>query len=450
MLVIDKDIFFDRPTGCFSNSREGLSFAASQSTDFDALPLGMAVDDVKSSSASFCLSIFDACNLNCVYCFNKDKKGKPVDLKAALAFLEQCFRLYPNKDKYHVDLSGKGEPLLYLKEILAIKEYCLQKQDELRKEVLVQFVCNGTLLSGEVAKILQQKGILFGVSIDGNETIHDEVRLTKDGQSTYQAILANVNAIPSHQYVGAACTLTKRVFSLVDSLKELGETFNTVGYKPARDCPEAFDMAAAKAWAKEYEKLTLFLIEEAKRGKLKYLRILLNGDDYFGKFIKRLLLNQRVLCRCDGGISRLSLDSSGKIYPCPAAFSFDDLALGEGKNIDKARREALFQEQIKQEGCHSCEVRHICGGECLIEKRLSGGNNDAMCLWKKRLIYLTAYLVLSLAEDCPAVFKEIQAFAKEVASRNKADPELKAFLDSHPELSFTDAKRVFDEQSKRY
>lgn len=450
MLVIDKDIFFDGPTGCFSNSSEGLCCAVSRSLNFDRLPLGMKVDDAKSSSASFCLSIFDACNLGCAYCFNKDKKGKSIDLKQAIAFLEECFRLFPNKDKYHVDLSGKGEPLLYLRPILAIKEYCLRKQDELRKEVLVQFVCNGTLLTPQVAQVLQSKGVLFGVSIDGNRAIHDANRLTKNGESTYDLILRNVNAISNHQYVGAAATLTKKVFPLIDSLKELGKTFNTVGYKPARDCAEAFDLKASEAWAKEYEKLTIFLIQEAKRGDLKYLRILLNGDDYFGKFIKRLLLNQRVVCRCDGGISRLSLDSSGHIYPCPAAFPFDGLTLGDADNINKAKRESLFQEQIRDEDCHSCEVRHVCGGECLIEKRLSGGNNQAMCLWKKHLIYLAGYLAISLANDCPAVFKEIKSFAKEVSMRNKSDPELVVFLNSHPELSFTEGKRIFDRQTKRY
>ncbi len=340
--------------------------------------------------------------------------------------------------------------MLYLKDILVIKEYCLKKQEELRKEVLVQFVCNGTLLSPEIAKVLQRNGILFGVSIDGIKAVHDQTRLTNDDRPTYDRILSNVNAIPPSPIRRGGLHLNQNVFSLVDSLKELGNTFNTVGYKPSRDCPEAFDLEAVTAWAKEYEKLTLFLIEEAKRGDLKYLKILLNGDDCFGKFIKRLILNQRVVCRCDGGISRLSLDSSGKIYPCPAAFPFEDLALGERKNIDKTRREALFQEQIKQEGCRSCEVRHICGGECLIEKRLSSGNNAAMCLWKKHLIYLAAYLVLSLVEDCPAVFKEIQAFAKEVANRNKADPELRGLLNSRPELSFTEAKRIFDDQTKRY
>lgn len=209
MLVIDKDILFDGPTGCFSNSPEGLSLALTQSVDFDVWPLGMSVDEVRNTSASFCLSIFDACNLDCAYCFNKNKKGKPIDLNLAFSFLEECFRLHPNKDKYHVDLSGKGEPLLYLKDILVIKEYCLKKQDELRKEVLVQFVCNRTLLSPEIAKVLQRNGILFGVSIDGIKAVHDQARLTNDGRPTYDRILSNVNAIPHHQYVGAACTLTK-------------------------------------------------------------------------------------------------------------------------------------------------------------------------------------------------------------------------------------------------
>ena len=121
-------------------------------------------------------------------------------------------------------------------EILKIKRYCEDKSNELNREVLVRLVSNGTLLNPLIADILQKNGILFGVSLDGNELIHDKHRKTKDGKNTYQTIIDNVNNILHHEYVGAACTLTNDVFSLKDSLIELSKTFNTVSYKPSRDC----------------------------------------------------------------------------------------------------------------------------------------------------------------------------------------------------------------------
>jgi hypothetical protein len=46
--------------------------------------------------------------------------------------------------------------------------------------------------------------------------------------------------------MGAAVTLTKDTFSLVKSLKELGEVFKTISYKPARTCENAIDLESVK------------------------------------------------------------------------------------------------------------------------------------------------------------------------------------------------------------
>ena len=89
----------------------------------------------------------------------------------------------------------------------------------------------------------------------------------------YKTIIDNVNNIEFHDYVGAATTLTKDVFSLVDSLKELGEIFNTVGYKPARNCDEAFTEESIDKWLVEYEKLTLFLLDECMNNNDKYIKL---------------------------------------------------------------------------------------------------------------------------------------------------------------------------------
>ena len=42
------------------------------------------------------------------------------------------FKVFPDGKKYFIDLSGKGEPLFHLKEIVQIADWCKRKQDEIR------------------------------------------------------------------------------------------------------------------------------------------------------------------------------------------------------------------------------------------------------------------------------------------------------------------------------
>ena len=127
---------------------------------------------MRPTSYSFCLNISDACNLRCDYCFNASKTGRLLSPAKADAFLDGMFAEFPDGEKYFVDMSGKGEPLLNLRTVLHVAGYCHAKSDELRREVLPMLVCNGTLLTPEVVSALQGSGILFGVSLDGLKDCH--------------------------------------------------------------------------------------------------------------------------------------------------------------------------------------------------------------------------------------------------------------------------------------
>ncbi len=85
----------------------------------------------------FCLSIVDACNLDCEYCFNKRKTGRVMSFSQAKRFLERLFIAHPDGEKYFVDLSGDGKPLLALDLILKIAD-C-------GKEVVMEFFRGGRL-----------------------------------------------------------------------------------------------------------------------------------------------------------------------------------------------------------------------------------------------------------------------------------------------------------------
>ena len=445
--ILNKEIYIDSINSNFSIDKNELEYNP-YLTNYDYINLNF--DDYKTSSIVFCINLSNGCNLKCDYCFNSKKTGESINFSDVKRFLDLCFKNFPDKEKYYVDLSGKGEPLLFLKSILDIKKYCEEISNKINREVLVSFVCNGTLLTKEVAELLQRKGILFGVSLDGNELIHNKHRKTKDGNDTYKTIIDNVNSIPNHEYVGCATTLTKDVFSLIDSIKELSKTFNTIGYKPARNCNESFDEDSIDLWLKEYDKLTLFLLEETTKGNDKIIKTLLNGDDYFGKFIKRIILNQRCLIRCDGGLSRLTLNDDGNIYICPSACDYKKFKVGNLNFIDFNKQSELFDTQMKRIECSGCSVKYICGGECLIEKTLSNGNNKLMCKYKKHLILLAMYFVITLQSKNNFEFMKLLDFTKEVGSRNKLDKELDKFLKEHPEYNFIEGKKVFDSLTRKY
>lgn len=447
--MIDK-IYFDGPTGIYSEDPLCLELQAYKSANLDNFASKATYQSYGSTTASFCVSVFDSCNLDCAYCFNKGKNNSVPDMQVVFNFLDACFAAFPRKQKYFVDLSGKGEPLLYLSKIFEIKDYCIRKQNDLKVEVLVQFVSNGTLLEKEIAVLLQKHGILFGVSVDGNRAVHDSKRKTKDGKPTYDAILENVKAIPNRDYVGAACTFAESDFSFVESIKNLSKTFKTIAYKPVRSRKAWLNQVSMSRWASRYDELVSFLLKTASKGDLKYLWIILNGDDYFGKFIRRIFLGTKVVNRCDGGLSRLALDSSGFIYPCPAAFEFPDLCLGSAGSIDFSKIEHIFREQLSNPECKNCDVRHLCGGECLVQKRLSKGNNQAMCYLKRHLIKLAVSFSVELANRNRQSYQLAVDFCAEVASRGKRNKQLYRFLEENPGLSFTDGKQVFDSLNKVY
>lgn len=57
---------------------------------------------------SFCLNISDSCNLRCSYCFNESKKNRLMTAEDAINACDTFFSLFPDGEKYFIDMSGKG------------------------------------------------------------------------------------------------------------------------------------------------------------------------------------------------------------------------------------------------------------------------------------------------------------------------------------------------------
>lgn len=446
--VFDKEIYINSANSNFSYNIFDLNYEIN-TINFDEINVNFS--DFKSKTLTICINISDACNLKCDYCFNPNKKGKFLSVEKAVEFIENTINEFDLKEKYYIDLSGKGEPLLCLDSILKINKFCKRKSNEINREILVSFVSNGVLLNEDVAECLQKNGILFGVSLDGNQIIHDKHRKTKDNENTFEIILNNVKKIKNHEYVGCAVTITQDVFDLLSTELYLLEIFNTISVKPVRLCSQSFTIESVEAWKKEYNKLTLYIIDKALRfNDIKLLKALLNGNDYFGKFIIRAFLGTRCIVRCDAGLSRFTLDTDGSIFGCPSAFGNESLQIGNNGLIKTEKLESIFMNQIDNNDCNMCSMRYFCGGECVIEKTLNSMKcNQLMCIFKKHLILLSVYLNLELQKN-RKVYMDIYNFCSEVLSRFSLDKELEKFLSTHKEYSFCEGKKIFDQMNKKY
>ncbi len=138
------------------------------------------------------LNISNNCNMKCAYCFNNNKDNTTFNWSKALDTLNDVIRTYPEVKKIYIDLSGKGEPLLHLNEIIEYSNYFKKLSKKTNIDIVVQFVTNGLLLTKNTVEKLQNQNILFGISIDGLQEIYDYYRKDYQGNSTFNRIIENI------------------------------------------------------------------------------------------------------------------------------------------------------------------------------------------------------------------------------------------------------------------
>lgn len=399
-------------------------------------------------TVTMCLHISESCNLNCKYCFKKI--GGQLSLNDIKRFIDCVMQVYPNADRYIIDMSGAGEPLLHKELALQIAKYCNSLSDRYLREFLPTFVTNGVLLTPETVKELQSAGILFGVSLDGTKENHDKNRVFHNGKGSYDIVADNIKAIEHNDYVGLAMTYSDG--NLLQSFLSMSELLPTISMKPVRYTDGDLDAAAV---CDGYDELVKFLLAQTLGGNKKYIYAVINGDDYLGKFLKRALLGRKVYGRCDAGIGRFSLAGDKNIYFCPAAVGIDGGAVG---NLDYGIRLRKIQEiwdSQTNNKCNGCFAHDICGGECKIVSYNKYGtfNNvdPVMCKIKRHLFLLAKYFTDAVKETDRQIYNWLLQTVNQIESYYCRDQELiKAAEFYREKYTYTQLKRLKDNTPEKF
>lgn len=132
------------------------------------------------------------CNFRCKYCYEKFSNCDiSAKYESILYFIKKKLSEHRFED-LHVSWFG-GEPLLGYKEILKISEELIKYAKLIGVNYHSDMTTNGYLLNRTILNrlITQCKVTNYQITVDGSKKGHDNQRVLKNGQGTYERILKN-------------------------------------------------------------------------------------------------------------------------------------------------------------------------------------------------------------------------------------------------------------------
>ncbi len=298
------------------------------------------------------------CNLSCLYCKRAAEKeigsfhhDFDVDLVLPNEFFQlTALKKFLEKDPQPVLVFYGGEPLLAVSKIQWI-------MDHVRAEFILQ--TNGTLLDRLSTDYLSRLRMLI-VSLDGRRETTNFFR----GRGTFDRVVFNLKRISDDVDIELVARMT--VMEPVDLYAEVKWLFgnlpldgvhwqlNAGFYADFKERAQAFVPWLKGSYLPSLEKLIDWWIREMEKGRV--LRIY----PFLG-IVNSLLNKERNWLMCGAGHSNYSIQTDGKIIPCPQMIGLRDFYLGSISESDPTQLPKVFPSGR----CMNCAFEPLCGGRCL-------------------------------------------------------------------------------------
>ncbi|MEW6182196.1 MAG: radical SAM protein [Bacillota bacterium] len=332
------------------------------------------------------LYLTDMCNLDCSYCYFKNKTKNRLTHDQIGRVIDFVFEQIKksNEGSIGIVFSG-GEPLLEFP--LLANTVTKVINEAARLDVSSSFVIttNGTLLSCQVIDFLKNKPISLAISIDGPEHIHSEHRPFVNGSPTFSTVECSLKtAISEGLSPVARITFTPAtVGNLANSVKYLAE----LGCSEIKPVPDYFNsdwdeksFAVCKAeireianWLSENPNVTIPVLTQKSKRPMKP-------------------------CYAGADHSYFVIGPDANLYPCSYVVNQPEFRIGnilEGFDDEKIMRiySGVSSEERKNT-CGKCAYFECCeSARCvLVNYRLSGNINlpsGFYCQYQQLLFSLT-------------------------------------------------------------
>jgi len=200
--------------------------------------------------------IGSTCNLDCAYCYYLSKEklleqhpGRRMSDELLKSYIRQYIE---GQDGDEVVFSWQGgEPTLlgidFFRKVVELEK----KYKKANQRIENDLQTNGTLLTEEWCKFLNQNNFLVGLSIDGPKELHNTYRVTKGGEPTFDKVFAAAKMLKKYGVKFNTLTVVnrlnaKRPLDVYRFLtREIGSTY--VQFIPCVE-PKDFNTAAPQYW----------------------------------------------------------------------------------------------------------------------------------------------------------------------------------------------------------
>lgn len=174
---------------------------------------------------SYVLHVTKKCNMDCVYCYEKDKQSEYTweDLKKVI---DDIFLNMPLNTVAHMEFLG-GEPLMNFP--LLAQAYSYMQENYKNKILNYTITTNGTILNDKIIEFLKANpNVTFAVSMDGLR-YSNQLRVMKDAQgnntNSYEKVVENFKILQEHGLSPSVHMVTHpyNVAFLFENIKHLYE-----------------------------------------------------------------------------------------------------------------------------------------------------------------------------------------------------------------------------------
>lgn len=287
------------------------------------------------------LSLSDHCNLNCSYCYARERverKHPILTYEEYKAIINDILEINPGVT---FTLTG-GEPLLN-KDCLAIAEYIKQRKGR------VFLLSNGLLINKDNIQRISELFDLVTLSIDGpNDDIHSLTR-----GHNFDRVIAATSLLDKHNVdYTLSMTVTKDNIDYIEEMAtKFGNRLNYAPYFPISGESSSLDITG-----------------------IEYYNALKSATgvrplSYCESSLDNALVSQ---ChKCAIGDGEFSISATGDVYPCQLIHT-DEFYAGNihEQNIkeiyykSKAINDCAHLDVDTIKGCKDCPIKYICGGSC--------------------------------------------------------------------------------------
>lgn len=326
------------------------------------------------------------CQMRCAYCFYRDEAEIRsqadfglMNINTAKELIDKAFSF--SEDGVVFTFQG-GEPTVvginFFREFTGYANSIALKS---AKTVGYSLQTNGYCINDEWADFFRENSFLIGLSLDGNETIHNKLRKDKSGHGTYKKVIATAALLK--EFGVDFNVLTVVTSDVVNDIEEIYGEYARRGfiYQQYIPCLEPINGKDSNHFAisdAEYGKFLtkLFACYKADmmNGKYVYIRRFENWREMLSGY------EPEECCLSGRCVPQIVVEADGSVYPCDF-YCIEQYCLG---NIcDNTIKELFYSEQAFEfaknqartnEKCRVCKWGAFCRGGCPREK--TAGKSD--------------------------------------------------------------------------